>query len=125
MGGGLLKPAIPISLVGPNGKQMAPQLGLIDTGCDYSTFPSAWAAQLGIDFDAECHPMEGNTASGKDFSQRFYEPGIHGLYAGHKIPLHAIFNPMIPIALLGREDFMNYFKVSFDQRARVFRLDPY
>jgi hypothetical protein len=44
---------------------------------------------------------------------------------GHKVPLGAIFNPAIPIALLGREDFFDYFRVSFNQRRRTFRLEPF
>lgn len=114
-----------MSLVGPNGHQTPQQLALVDSGCDFSTFPSAWAKPLGIDFMADCEEIDGNTASGKDNSQRIYKPGIHGLVAGKKVPLRAIFNPKIPIALLGREDFFAYFKVSFDQQAKTFRLQSY
>jgi hypothetical protein len=125
MGSGCLKPAIDVALVGPNGQQSPKQRALVDSGCDFSTFPQQWTALLGIDFDSDCVEIDGNTASGKDKSQRIYRPGIHGLVMGHKVPLAAIFNPQIPIALLGREDFMAYFKVSFDQRRRIFTLDPY
>jgi hypothetical protein len=85
----------------------------------------AWAARMGIDFDTHCHEIRGNTASGKDDTQRIFRPGIHGLVSGHKVPLCAIFNPQIPVALLGREDFMAYFKVSFDQQRQVFTLEAY
>lgn len=125
VGAGVLKPAVPIALVGPNGNPTAPQLALVDSGCDYSTFPRAWAEPLGIDFDADCEPIVGNTASGEDRTQRAYVPGIHGLLMGHNIPLAAIFNPMLPVALLGREDFFGFFKVAFDQRRQRFRLDIY
>src|SRR5258708_926395 len=108
MGPGCLKPAIDVALVGPNGKQTPKQRALVDSGCDFSTFPSAWATLLGIDFDADCESIDGNTASGKDSSQRCYRPGIHGLILGHKVQLCAIFHPQIPIGLLGREDFFQY-----------------
>jgi hypothetical protein len=111
--------------VGPNSKQLAPQLALIDSGCDLSTFPSAWAPLLGIDFKKECDEIEGQTASGTDKTQRIYKPGIHGLILGHKVPLHAVFNPRLPIALLGREDFFKFFRVDFDQRKKVVWLAPY
>lgn len=125
MGPGCLKPALDVALVGPSGTQLPRQRALVDSGCDYSTFPKAWAVLLGIDFDIDCAPIQGNTASGKDDSQRCYEPGIHGLVMGHNVPLSAIFHPQIPIALLGREDFFKYFKVGFDQRRKRFRVEPY
>ena len=125
MGPGCLKPAIDVALVGPNGKQTPKQLALVDSGADISTFPKAWASLLGIDFDVDCVSINGNTASGKDNSQRRYMPGIHGLVLGHKVPLCAVFHPEIPVALLGREDFMNYFKVAFDQRRKVFIVEAY
>jgi hypothetical protein len=41
------------------------------------------------------------------------------------VKLYAVFSPLLPIALLGREDFMAHFKVMFDQRQRSFTLEPY
>lgn len=111
--------------MGPNGKQSPPLSALVDSGCDCSTFPKAWAALLGIDFQADCEAIEGHTASGTNNHQRRYQPGIHGLVHGHKVPLHAIFNPHIPIALVGRDDFFEFFKIEFDQRKKVFWLEPY
>lgn len=121
----MLKPFIDVALVGPNGKQLPQLRALVDSGCDFSNFPSDWAAPLGIDFDNDCEPIKSNTASGAHNTARIYPAGIHGLVCGHKVKLSAVFSPLLPIALLGREDFMDYFKVSFDQRQRSFMLEPY
>lgn len=85
----------------------------------------AWAAHLGIDFMNDCAELEGRHAGGIDRSQRVYRGHIHGNLMGCKVPLSAVFNPNMPFALLGREDFFAYFKVEFDQRAQTFRLKAY
>lgn len=54
-----------------------------------------------------------------------YAPGIHGLVLGRRVPLVATFNPHLPVVLLGREDFLHHFKVSFDQRQQTMTIEPY
>lgn len=121
----MLKPFIDVALVGPNGQQLPQQRALVDSGCDFSNFPAAWAAPLGIDFANDCEPIKSNTASGEHNTARIYRDGVHGLVCGHRVKLYAVFSPLLPIALLGREDFMHYFKVSFDQRQQSFTLEPH
>ena len=123
--GGMLKPLMDVALVGPNGKQLPKLRALVDSGCDFSTFPSALARPLGIDTAADCFAMEIHTASGLDRSQVCYPHGIHGLIFGQKLALSANFHPMLPIALLGREDFMAHFRVTFDERRKLFILEAH
>ena len=115
---------------------MAPQCApraraLVDSGCDVTSFPAAWAEELGIDL-SDCPAFAGVTAAGKDRLKR----GDAGLGAGppasictrvsgQKIHLEAVFRPGLPILLLGREDFFTYFKVSFDQKAKLMRLQGF
>lgn len=117
-------PLIDVALVGPNGQQLPKQRALVDSGCDISTFPIAWAAPMGIDV-ANCTPITTHTASGPDTSQVHYDDGIHGLILGHKVALSAIFNPVLPIALLGRQDFMAHFRVTFDEPKKLFILEAH
>ena len=56
---------------------------------------------------------------------RRWAPGVDALVLGQKIHLEAVFRPGLPILLLGREDFFTYFKVSFDQKAKIMRLVSY
>jgi hypothetical protein len=102
---------------------------LVDSGCDVTSFPSAWAEELGIDL-GECPAFAGVTAAGKDGAKaaeqpRRWPPGVDALVLGQKIHLQAVFRPGLPIVLLGREDFFSYFKVAFDQKAKIMRLESY
>lgn len=100
---------------------------LIDSGCDATSFPTDWAAELGIDFDA-CTPINGITAAGKDEDQdeslwpRVWEPGVDALFLGQKIHLNAVFRPGLVPVLLGREDFFNHFMVRIDNPRKRFWL---
>jgi hypothetical protein len=106
---------------------MTPQSrALVDSGCDITSFPKDWAADLGIDWDA-CNEFQGVTAAGQDITDlpRRWQPGVDALVFGQKIHLEAVFRPGLPIILLGREDFFSYFKVAFDQRGKTFELEAY
>lgn len=98
--------------------------GLVDSGCDRSTFPLDWAGPLGIDLKADCIPNQGNTAGGLA-EQYIYQPGIDSIVSGKKVHLDAIFSKGLPVILLGREDFFNVFKVSFDQQRKTFSIKSY
>jgi len=90
-------------------------LGIVDSGCDSTTFPIEWAERLGIDPNADCVPQECSTAGGP-IIQHAYAPGVHVLFLGKKLLLSATFAPECPHVLLGREDFFMYFKsVNFHQ----------
>jgi len=102
---------------------------LVDSGCDVTSFPTAWAEDLGIDL-GECSAFAGVTAAGKDGTNVAQQPrrwrhGVDALLLGQKIHLEAVFRPGLPIVLLGREDFFSCFKVSFDQKAKTMHLASY
>lgn len=98
-------------------------MGIIDSGADSTTLPLEWAAPLGIDHESECVAFQGGTAGGA--AQQFlYEPGIHASFLGKKLLLGAIFAPLCPQVLLGREDFFRYFEtVRFEQASEKMHLD--
>jgi hypothetical protein len=65
----------------------------------------------------------GGTAGGAA-KQFLYEPGIHVSFLGRKLLLGAIFAPLCPQVLLGREDFFRYFKaIRFEQAKQKMHLD--
>jgi hypothetical protein len=98
-------------------------LGIVDSGCDFTTFPIEWAERLGIDTDADCLRQEGETAGGTTV-QHLYVPGVNVLFLGKKLLLSATFAPLCPHVLLGREDFFRYFKsVNFDQAKEKLHLE--
>lgn len=92
-------------------------LGIVDSGCDSTTFPIEWAERLGIDPATDCVPQECSTAGGP-ITQFAYAPGVHVLFLGKKLHLTATFAPACPHVLLGREDFFMYFKSVNFQQAR-------
>jgi hypothetical protein len=124
MGSHLVRPAVSLKLVRPDGTMTPPTYGLVDSGCDVSTFPTSWAPVLGIDLAKDCDEGVGNTAGGQTKAYH-YNPGITALLMGTQVPLVANFNEGLPIILLGREDFFSHFKVSFDQRRKQFTLEVY
>jgi hypothetical protein len=100
---------------------------LIDSGCDATAFPEDFAVELGIDF-AQCTPVQGMTASGKDdptLLPRTWPAGVNAIFEGERLALNALFRPGLPLILLGRKDFFAYFKIQMDQRAQTFRLERY
>jgi hypothetical protein len=103
-------------MVGTDGKILPTKaLGIVDSGCDSTTFPIEWAERLGIDPAGDCVPQDCSTAGGP-IQQFAYAPGVHVLFLGKKLLLSATFAPECPHVLLGREDFFMYFKsVNFEQ----------
>jgi hypothetical protein len=98
-------------------------LGIVDSGCDLTTFPIEWAESFGIDPDEDCVPQDCSTAGGP-ITQYTYPPGVHVLFLGKKLLLNATFAPECPHVLLGREDFFMYFKsVSFHQSRQKLILE--
>lgn len=98
-------------------------LGIVDSGCDSTTFPIEWAERLGINPTADCVPLDCSTAGGPA-TQYAYPPGVHVLFLGKKLHLTATFAPECPHVLLGREDFFMYFKsVSFHQSKQKLILE--
>lgn len=98
-------------------------LGIVDSGCDSTTFPIEWAERLGISPTSDCVPQECSTAGGT-ITQFAYAPGVHVLFLGKKLLLSATFAPECPHVLLGREDFFMYFKsVTFQQAKQKLVLE--
>jgi hypothetical protein len=98
-----LAPGISISLVRQDGTMTPRARALVDTGCDVTSFPSAWAEELGIDL-SECAAFAGVTAAGKDGTDidaqpRRWSPGVDALVLGQKVHLEAVFRPGLPILL--------------------------
>jgi hypothetical protein len=123
--GACLMPGIPMKIIDRHGNILPGQhLGLVDSGADCSTFPEQWAKALGIDLQAECNYSQGQSAGGLGDQYKF-DPGVDAIVVGRKIHLEAVFRPGLPIILLGREDFFQAFKVSFDQPKKTFRVEDY
>lgn len=125
LGGACLHPAVSLKLFDTQGNEIpAKVIAIVDSGADCAYFPKEWAPALGIDCDTECVKFKGATAGGAS-DQYLYEPGLTAKFLGEKIKLGAIFSAGCGAALMGREDFFRYFsKVTFDQEAEVFDLQP-
>jgi hypothetical protein len=114
-------PVVRITLRGPNGHAV-PHLALIDSGADGTLLPWFLAADLGIKLEA-CDPVAGRGVGGPaTFKQ--WPQDISALIDGVTIRVPAVFGP-VNQAVLGRSDFFNAFRVTIDERARTFVLDPY
>jgi hypothetical protein len=105
-----------------SGKILKPTLAILDSGADSTTFPLAWAARIGIDVERDCVPAPCDTAAGG--TTGFYYPGdVEAIVMGEPLPLSATFNPGLGVVLLGRSDFFDWYKVLFDQRAKIFTIE--
>jgi hypothetical protein len=124
IGGGCLRPGVSLGLIDLEGNILSTRpIGIVDSGADSTTLPLEWASRLGIDHEADCIAFKGGTAGGAA-EQFLYEPGIHGTFLGKKLRLGAIFAPLCPQVLLGREDFFRYFKsLRFEQSKEKMHLD--
>jgi hypothetical protein len=116
-----LEPIVALQVTGPNGKTISDS-ALLDTGADTSAFPLHWMRRLGI-WKKDCTAQEFLTASGCA-DQWSYEPGLEAVVLDRRLRLRGVFVDT-PVALLGREDFMSEFEVSFDHRHSRFSLRPY
>lgn len=96
---------------------------LVDSGASWSVFRAEVLEYLGV-------PL----TQGK----RVYLEGIGGRILGylHRLPAHVgatpfpftvVFSQELTVSfnLLGRENFFRQFRVTFDERARLVRLEPY
>jgi hypothetical protein len=124
MGAPSLRPAVPLKLLRLDKSILPATVALLDSGADCSTFPSAWAAKIGIDVKKDCEACPGGTAGGTT-TNYVYAPGVHAIVRKEKHTLKAVFNDGLGVILLGRDDFFSYYKVFFDQRAKTFTLTPY
>lgn len=105
-----------------------PMYGLIDSGADDALFPLVIATRLGIDL-AKCRRESCETAGGTA-DQYIWDGGVEieiPAMGGMRISATASFSAGLPsrIVLLGRNDFFSTFRVYLDERAKLFRLEPY
>lgn len=112
---------VDLELFAPNGATLR-DAALIDTGADASAFPIHWLNRLEIR-KKDCRRRTVATACGPGVQWRYPER-MRAKILGHDVELEAVFVDA-PVALLGRADFMEYFEITFDQRARRLRARPY
>lgn len=106
--------------------QLQPETpALIDSGADVSTFPAAWAASLGIALDASCCEERKAVTAGGPATVWAYAQGLKVVIDGFEHHLKAEFCEGLDLPLLGRKDFFAKYKITFDQRAESFTLEPY
>lgn len=113
-----------MSFVSLDGDVLPPAMALIDSGADCSMFPAAWARRIGIDLESDCEKTSAETAGGPADSY-VYEPGISVVIEDKTYGVHATFSKNLPVGLLGRQDFFVHHRVTFDERAKTFTLEPY
>ena len=114
-------PVFPVTLVGPGGES-PPLMALVDSGADSSLFPLQVAPLVGVDPN-RCEEGTGMTAGGR--SRRYiWSDGLRATVLGRELQLRGAFGAC-PVILLGRGDFFDAFKITFDQRAKIFSLESY
>lgn len=98
---------------------------LLDSGADNTMFPLAWAKAFGIDQNA-CVEDDCNTVGGPA-KQYVWSPGLDASVPVMNCDVHlnACFADGLAVVILGRHDFFDAFRVSFDQRAQSFTLQSY
>jgi predicted aspartyl protease len=112
---------VDLEVIAPTGHRLV-DAALVDTGADCSAFPLHWMRRLGIR-KKDCLVRTFETAGGPAKQWRFRD-GLQAVILGRRIGLEACFVDT-PVALLGREDFLAHFRVSFDQRQCRFTIRPY
>ncbi len=118
-------PALPIKVKNLDGTLGPETPAILDSGADVSSFPAAWAKSIGIKLDeSECEEEEATTAGGTTIVWR-YPQGLRLAIEGVEHWVKAEFCEKLDIPLLGRKDFFYKYKVTFDQRRRVFLLEAF
>jgi hypothetical protein len=125
----ILRPALPVTLLGGHGGEMTTARALIDSGADFTTFSHDWAELLGIDLHRDCEQIEVGVADGKSSVRYVFTKGLQIEVVGEKMLLPVVmFCENLPIGLLGRRDFFERYLVLFDHRNHDFflerRVDP-
>lgn len=118
---GPLMPVLPVTIVGPSGES-PPVLALVDSGADSSLFPMQIAGLMGVDL-ADCEQAVSMTAGGPS-TRYVWKEGLQTTVLGKTVRLRGAFGSS-PVVLLGRRDFFDEFRITFDERAKTFSLDPY
>lgn len=93
---------------------------IVDTGADYTMLPRFLAQSLGIDLKRDCKTIETQGVGGN--SKVFLVKEKISVKIGQfyrKVPLGFLSNNLIP-PLLGRLEFFDTFKVTFDKFTTTF-----
>jgi hypothetical protein len=112
-------PIVDITLSGPADLPLS-TMAVVDSGADGSALPLSFAAELGIDLDADCACETGMSSSG-DAEHRIFRPGLEAVVYGHRFRIDATFSDT-PLILLGQEDFFMKFHIAFDRPGERFTL---
>ena len=93
---------------------------LIDTGADYTMLPRFLAEPLGVDLNRDCKVIETEGVGGKSkvFLKKTKIQAKIEQYA-RKIPVGFLAHDYIP-PLLGRQEFFETFKVTFEKFKTTF-----
>lgn len=110
-----------LELLGLDGRRVV-DAALIDTGADSSAFPIHWMKRLGIR-KMDCTKRTFTTAGGTG-CQWQYPNRLVGVVLEKTIELEAVFVDS-PVALLGRNDFMTHFELTFDHATKRVLARPY
>jgi len=120
----VLRPALPVTLLGGHGGEMTTARALIDSGADYTTFSDEWAKLLGIEFERDCERIEVGVADARRSIRHVFTRGLQIEVVGEKLLLPVVmFCQNLPIGLLGRRDFFERYLVLFDHRNHDFFLE--
>jgi hypothetical protein len=84
-------------------------------------------AYLGVE-EADCEEQQVETAGGMAMQYRWTNPlQVEIQHMGAKMEITPAFAKGLPtrLVLLGRRDFFTHFRVTVDERAQTFTLEPY
>jgi hypothetical protein len=93
---------------------------LVDSGADYSIFPSSIGKSLGIDIFSG----EEESTSGIGGTIKVYFHRITLIVEEHALEVRAGFSDRVPWPCLGQLDFFEHFEVRFNYRERRIVLIP-
>ena len=97
--------------------------GLVDSGSDYSVIPRELARRIGVQYD-ESKPDEGEAAGGQSFT--FWE-ATNQLAIQTEVGGLTFDEAMVADEgdfILGRHDFFRRYRVSFNELAQEFEIEP-
>jgi hypothetical protein len=121
--GGPASPHVPIVVRAPRVRARLEGHALVDTGASLSSIPAGFMAGLGISPD-DCVASTSYGVGGRATCWE-YPGGLEAEVCGYRVRIAARFHDTTLGLILGAEDFLRAFRVTFDTRARIVHLDPY
>jgi hypothetical protein len=125
-------PSLEVTLLGANGREHV-TVALVDTGAEWSILPTWLAVELGAELDSEfCRATQTQHAGGLS-GAHWWNGAPDGStrdellvrFGEFEVPLAPVLKPDITIVAFGRNDFLESFRFSVDQRAQTFCLELY